>query len=352
MNEKVQYYKTFILRLGLFKAVTVKSYRLLKSTHVAFLILLLPILHIFLPSSTFAACIYGNCTNGQGTYTWSNGQKYVGEFRDGKANGDGTYTWPNGQKYVGEFKNGRSDGDGTYTWPNGQKYVGEFRDDKSDGYGIYTWPDGQKYFGEFKDDKFSGQGTLALPDGTKHEGEFKDDTPNVQGNGTYPDRGRSAGKFRDDNPAVKGTSTTHTMWYAVFCVTFFFILVALIFLWYRKTVNNNLNKVDQDKNINEDKAVVKEGGMIEEPGQQAIESDAGMERFYQVLQLSPGASKEELRDAYKTLLIVWDPHKRADYPTLQKKTREKINEIDEAYEKLILYMAAESPPASQVENKT
>jgi len=83
MNEKVKYYKTFMLKSGLFQAITVKSHRLLQSTHVAFLILLLT-LHIFLPSTIFAECIYGNCTNGQGTYTWPNGQEYVGEFRDAK----------------------------------------------------------------------------------------------------------------------------------------------------------------------------------------------------------------------------------------------------------------------------
>ena len=29
---------------------------------------------------------------------------YVGEFKDGKYHGQGTYTYPDGRKYVGEFK--------------------------------------------------------------------------------------------------------------------------------------------------------------------------------------------------------------------------------------------------------
>jgi len=46
-------------------------------------------------------------SNGQGTYTWSDGSKYVGEWKDNKKHGQGTYTNPDGIKYVGEFKDGR-----------------------------------------------------------------------------------------------------------------------------------------------------------------------------------------------------------------------------------------------------
>ena len=44
--------------------------------------------------------------NGQGTYTSSDGDKYVGEFKDGKQHGQGTLTTTDGQKYVGGWKNG------------------------------------------------------------------------------------------------------------------------------------------------------------------------------------------------------------------------------------------------------
>ena len=35
------------------------------------------------------------------------GKKYEGEWKDDKKNGQGTETFPNGSKYVGEFKNGK-----------------------------------------------------------------------------------------------------------------------------------------------------------------------------------------------------------------------------------------------------
>ena len=56
------------------------------------------------------------------------GDKYVGEYKDGVRNGQGTYTWTNGQKYVGEWKDEKENGQGTMSLSNGEKYVGEFKD--------------------------------------------------------------------------------------------------------------------------------------------------------------------------------------------------------------------------------
>ena len=59
-------------------------------------------------------CIKGDCINGKGTYLFANGDKYVGEWRDGKEHGQGTKIYPGGAKYVGEFRNGSIHGLGTY----------------------------------------------------------------------------------------------------------------------------------------------------------------------------------------------------------------------------------------------
>jgi|TARA_B100000953_G_scaffold45624_1_gene34845 hypothetical protein len=44
---------------------------------------------------------------GLGSLTSTDGEKYVGEWKDGKLNGQGTYTWSDGDKYVGEYKDGK-----------------------------------------------------------------------------------------------------------------------------------------------------------------------------------------------------------------------------------------------------
>jgi len=56
------------------------------------------------------------------TYTYPDGGKYVGKFKDGMRNGQGTYTFSDGKKYVGEWKDGGSWNGTTYD-KNGNIYL-------------------------------------------------------------------------------------------------------------------------------------------------------------------------------------------------------------------------------------
>jgi hypothetical protein len=115
-------------------------------------------------------------THCQGTLTFPDGTKYVGEFRDDEKSGHGSLTLPNGETYVGEFRDNEKNGQGTYTWPSGATYVGEFRDDEKSGQGSYTWPSGKKYVGEFREDQKNGRGVLFGSGGfTETSGIWKDD---------------------------------------------------------------------------------------------------------------------------------------------------------------------------------
>ena len=145
--------------------------------------------------------------NGQGTLTVPEVGKYVGEFKDGFFNGQGTYTWTKGKKYVGEFKDGRHNGQGTLIIPDVGKYIGEFKDDKRNGQGTITFSDGGKLIGEFKDGRLNGQGTMTFPDGRKYVGEYKDGKRNGQGTLTVPDEGNYVGEFKNHKPNGQGTWT-------------------------------------------------------------------------------------------------------------------------------------------------
>jgi len=77
---------------------------------------------------------WSNCL---GVATFASGEKYVGEFKNGKAHGRGTQTLRFGDKYVGEFKDGQYHGQGTYFYSSGEKYIGESRDGEINGKGEY-----------------------------------------------------------------------------------------------------------------------------------------------------------------------------------------------------------------------
>ena len=71
----------------------------------------------------------------------------------------GFYTWTNGETYDGEWKNGEKNGYGTFNFLDGDGYnrdvyVGEWKDDKKHGKGkmIYTNGD-DMYDGMWKDDE-------------------------------------------------------------------------------------------------------------------------------------------------------------------------------------------------------
>ena len=70
-------------------------------------------------STLEVGCIKGDCTNGQGTYTFISGNMYVGQFKDSKYHGRGTYTFTNGNMYVGEWKDSKYHGNGYIIYADG-----------------------------------------------------------------------------------------------------------------------------------------------------------------------------------------------------------------------------------------
>ncbi len=71
-----------------------------------------------------------------------------------------------------------------------------------------------------------------------------------------------------------------------------------------------------------------------------VKKEAGhgkIDRCFGMLGVKPGASQEELAQAYRDLANVWHPDRFAGNPRLQKKAEEKLKEINAAYEYINFY---------------
>ena len=106
--------------------------------------------------SMYGNCISGNCVNGYGTYLWPTGDKYIGQWKDGKKNGWGTLTCPDNSDF--------------------QKYVGEWKDDDFCGQGTLTYNDKKIFTGTLINGKKEGRGILYNANGTiEHKGKWSND---------------------------------------------------------------------------------------------------------------------------------------------------------------------------------
>jgi len=155
-------------------------------------VLLAKIINRNFSENVYVECIEGDCINGNGTFDSRFGDKYVGEFKDGKYHGQGTETDANGDKYVGEFKDGLKNGQDTLIFRHGKP--------DGQGQGTYIYTDGNKYVGEFKNGDMRGQGTLTYADGEKFVGEFEYGRPHGQGTLTYADGEKFVGEFKNGKP--------------------------------------------------------------------------------------------------------------------------------------------------------
>ena len=144
------------------------------------------------PSGYFHNCF--------GTFTYSSGIKYVGEWRDDKYNGQGALVYANGSTRQGIWADGviirsatvqpllvanqvtnvsqaqTSFGNlpvcqgndvskwsncfGSKTDPSGTEYVGEFKGGKRNGQGTFIFANGNKYVGKWIEDKYNGLGAI------------------------------------------------------------------------------------------------------------------------------------------------------------------------------------------------
>ena len=69
-------------------------------------------------------------------------------------------------------------------------------------------------------------------------------------------------------------------------------------------------------------------------------------RCFDILDLDPGVSFEELKTAYRDMVNVWHPDRYAHNPRLQKKAERKLQELNAAYEEARRFIHPAGKPAS------
>lgn len=106
--------------------------------------------------------------------SYTNGDKFEGEIKNGIREGFGTYYYHNGDKYEGMWLKGKKHGMGTLYYKEGNLFVGQWKNSEKEGNGTLYLKNGEKYYGEFKSGKRSGKGILTSPDNNKFIGYFKD----------------------------------------------------------------------------------------------------------------------------------------------------------------------------------
>lgn len=94
-----------------------------------------------------------------GTYYFTSGDYYAGDFVDDYRQGNGTAFYSNGDIYIGEWENDVMSGDGVYYFgglDSGEYYDGEWANDMMNGNGKYVTASGTEITGTWQNNAHKG----------------------------------------------------------------------------------------------------------------------------------------------------------------------------------------------------
>lgn len=85
-----------------------------------------------------------------------------------------------------------------------------------------------------------------------------------------------------------------------------------------------------------------------------------IKRSFEILELAPDASIDEVKQAYKDLVNIWHPDRFSNNPHLKERAEKKLKEVNQAYETLKSFLPskpglekeAEKTPRAQAQAKT
>jgi hypothetical protein len=122
--------------------------------------------------------VAGETMKSEGTFTYCNGDVYVGQWQKGKKHGIGTYQCAADRtKLKGEWIEGKMSS-GQWIFPNGAFFSGKFRYNKPFGKGVWVFPNGNQLTGEYTQKEIAGEEGEA-PAEEEGEGATKKD-PQVE----------------------------------------------------------------------------------------------------------------------------------------------------------------------------
>ena len=141
---------------------------------------------VYSDGSTYEGCMKEDRYEGQGSFTTAEGERYVGEYKEGMMDGEFnvymddvhivvSYTMDDMRKercvvvyggkdrYEGSVDEGmRREGKGRMVFGEGEmrEYEGDWRNDEMEGQGELVWRDGRVYRGGFIGGKYQGKGVM------------------------------------------------------------------------------------------------------------------------------------------------------------------------------------------------
>lgn len=139
-----------------------------------------------------------------GEMKWSNGEKFIGEFKNGEPHGIGVWTDVDGDEWRGRFASGVPDGSAfVVTYTAGTKFFGPCSEFNVEGMGRWVTSSGFEYVGESKDHARTGRGKERYDDGY-YEGDFVNQCREGMGAFYYNDGSVYKGQWENDSREGQG----------------------------------------------------------------------------------------------------------------------------------------------------
>ena len=136
--------------------------------------------------------------NGYHERTFTDGNRYAGNWENSKLSGYGTYTFASGIVYTGNFSNGKYHGQGVYTEPGKRKYSGNFIYGVFSGQGtLELYASDTTYEGIFQNNQLT-EGKITYRNGRVYEGKISNFMANGPGKLTYPDGSTKTGDWSNN----------------------------------------------------------------------------------------------------------------------------------------------------------